>query len=209
MIRHPELLAKNLEETQVQICQAEELAADFWTAMGQVLYRKGSDHYGEVVNQYGYDLDEFLFGWAICTTGNLAVRCPSEEQAIRFDESYTGWGMEDTDYAYQFVLQGYRVVCCEQAHNLHQVHPRSLQQTTELAANLKRFSRKYSKEPDATTEEPTVMMALYIRFLANRYTLPELNQIALELQDVKPSTFVLDYLKLVRQQSSALLRSWS
>lgn len=81
------------------------------------------DNYHAIVEEYGTGLDDFRFGWALATTANLGVARDAITAAGGFDETFTGWGLEDTDLSYRLHRLGVRFSVSAEAVNYHQIHP--------------------------------------------------------------------------------------
>ena len=186
----------------------ETLSQGFTAAIERCRYGDSADEYTEIYNKYGIDLDEFHIGWALCTTGNLAIHRPPGELAVGFDEEFKGWGMEDTDFALQLVGHGYRVLYTPLAINFHQIHPRGAAEEHELTRNLRYFCSKNVgvKEDNDDIAPGANIMALYHRFFQGDYSLTVLNEIITELADATASVHLHDYLRLVRRR--AQFPSW-
>jgi GT2 family glycosyltransferase len=62
--------------------------------------------------------------WDVHYVGSGAVLIRSDyiRRHGMFDESYIGYGYEDTEYGYRAINLGYRVVCCADARTWHQPH---------------------------------------------------------------------------------------
>ena len=182
---------------------AETLKQGFTSAIERCRYGDSADEYKEIYNKYGIDLDGFHIGWALCTTGNLAIHRPPQDLGVGFDEQFKGWGMEDTDFAMQLVGHGYRVVYTPLAINFHQIHPRGSTEEHELTRNLRYFCSKnvgVKEEGDEIAPGANVM-ALYHRFFQGDYNLTVLNEIISELADATASVHLHDYLRLVRRRA--------
>jgi len=207
--RNPAFLAHEPEGEPQQLFGAEDLKVNFQETIDRHLFRTGPDNFDDVIEQYGPDLDNFIFGWAMCTTGNLALYRPKTQKDVLFDEAYTGWGLEDTDFGFRLQRKGYQIVYCANATNFHQIHCRSKTEKRELVQNLKTFWNKFFPSSDSSLNAPTPgsnIMSLYIRFMGNDYTLPALNQLALELRRAEPQMFMKDYLWLSRMRAKGFLR---
>ena len=207
--RNPELSLKRMPKALTCLVTEENIREDFEAVMARLHYKNSPDNFDEIVAHYGEQLEKFLFGWVLCTTGNVALHRPPKSAEIRFDEDYTGWGMEDTDFAYQLVQAGYTVQCSPKAQNFHQLHPRGPSEPEEMRKNLKIFCEKHSGEQDlfGLTQKPGAnLLSLFVRFIQRDYTLSALNQIALELKSTQPQMFLQDYLRLSRARALHILR---
>lgn len=206
--RNPELSLKRMPKELTCVVSEGELEHDFEGMVSRLHYRDSADNFDEVVAQFGTALNGFLFGWVLCTTGNLAFHRTENSDTITFDEHFSGWGMEDTDFGYQLVQNGYQVVCSPHARNYHQLHPRGINETEELRKNLRHFCEKHAGETDlfALTQKPGAnLLSLFVRFVQRDYTLPALNQIAKELTSTPPHMFMQDYLRLSRARARHIL----
>ncbi|MDA1361040.1 glycosyltransferase [Glycomyces luteolus] len=119
--------AERLREP-VRLLEPGVLAADPEAALAAV--EKGGvelgdepDNYHAIVEEYGTGLEGFRFGWALATTANLSASRAAIEEAGGFDETFTGWGLEDTDLSYRLHRLGVRFSVSTEAVNYHQVHP--------------------------------------------------------------------------------------
>ncbi|MBV1856565.1 glycosyltransferase family 2 protein [Catellatospora tritici] len=109
------------------------------------------DNYHAVIDEYGPGLADFRFGWALATTANLSVRRDAVKEVGGFDESFTGWGMEDTDLSYRLHHAGVTFSVRPTAVNYHQVHPLAdpnlmlaqRAQRAQLLRNLDHFCRRH------------------------------------------------------------------
>ncbi|GAA1422980.1 glycosyltransferase family 2 protein [Catellatospora coxensis] len=100
-----------------------EVAADPAAAFARTELGDEPDNYHAIVEQYGPELADFRFGWALATTANLSVRRAAVKEVGGFDESFTGWGLEDTDLSYRLHRAGVAFSVRTTAVNYHQVHP--------------------------------------------------------------------------------------
>ncbi|GAA2148725.1 glycosyltransferase family 2 protein [Glycomyces algeriensis] len=107
----------------IRLLAPGDLAADPEAALDRVELGDEPDNYHAIVEEYGHGLDGFRFGWALATTANLGVSREAIAKAGGFDESFTGWGLEDTDLSYRLHRLGIRFSVHTDAVNYHQVHP--------------------------------------------------------------------------------------
>ncbi|WP_158299868.1 glycosyltransferase family 2 protein [Glycomyces paridis] len=142
----PERLAE-----PVHLLAPGDLAADPEAALERVGLGDEPDNYHAVVDAYGHGLDGFRFAWALATTANLGVPRAALKEVGGFDESYTGWGLEDTDLSYRLHHAGLRFRVDPAAVNHHQVHPLAHPDPlvaqrlmrTQLMRNLDRFCERH------------------------------------------------------------------
>ena len=107
--------------------------------MERTFYQVPVDQHMEVIQEYGPKLENFAYGWLLCTTGNLAM-IAADPVDVRFDETFTGWGLEDSDFAFQWCLRGRQTTCTLAAVNYHQIHRRGMAEYDELRANMSKFN---------------------------------------------------------------------
>ncbi|WP_155375793.1 glycosyltransferase family 2 protein [Catellatospora vulcania] len=165
-----------------------ELAADPAGAFARTELGDEPDNYHAVVEAYGVDLADFRFGWALATTANLSVRRAAVKEVGGFDESFTGWGLEDTDLSYRLHRAGVSFSVATTAVNYHQVHPLADPNPavaqrimrTQLMRNLDHFCRRHQ----------ALDAYLFRRRWEHAMTLAEADRL----------------LKLVEQQATPLLR---
>jgi len=114
--------AERLREP-IRFLEPGALQADPEGALARVDLGDEPDNYHAVIDAYGLRLVDFRFGWALATTANLAVPREAVVKIGGFDETFTGWGLEDTDLSYRLHRLGLRFSVDAAAVNHHQVHP--------------------------------------------------------------------------------------
>lgn len=165
-----------------------ELAADPGAAFARTELGDEPDNYHAIIEAYGTGLADFRFGWALATTANLSVRRAAVKEVGGFDESFTGWGLEDTDLSYRLHRAGVAFSVSTTAVNYHQVHPLAHPDPAvalrimraQLLRNLDHFCRRHQ----------ALDAYLFRRRWEHAMTLAEADRL----------------LKLVEQQSDPLLR---
>ncbi|MFC9897565.1 glycosyltransferase family 2 protein [Nocardia sp. NPDC127579] len=148
--RDPELLSR-MEAGGFALITPQALLDDFAAAVAVIDLGDEEDNYHAVLERFGPELAGFRFGWALGTTANLAVRAEMLAAVGHFDESFRGWGMEDTELSYRLHAAGARFAVHPAAINYHQVHPIGAdslprdqrRRRAELLANLREFCRKH------------------------------------------------------------------
>lgn len=121
---------------------AEDMIADFDGVIDRWFIVNPEDNYNDIISKYSAELKGFNLGWAIATTGNMAVDLKHAPD-IRFDENFQGWGIEDNEYAYQLFKQGYTFRFSNNSINFHQQHPTEKNLFEQLINNIGYFVRKY------------------------------------------------------------------
>ena len=137
-ISKEELMDNKLE---ILKCTSRE---NFEKCLYKLVFTETVDNYSEVFEKYGANLEGFVFGWAIGTTGNVAM----EREAIEdkaFDSNFIGWGGEDNELLYRLYMEGYRFVMTPDAINYHQKHYRGKDERKQLITNLEYFMNKYKE----------------------------------------------------------------
>lgn len=86
----------------------------------------------------GFVRDIYATNWKTVRTCNLSLHRDSAEAIGGFDESYTGWGREDSDLVVRLIRRGLKVRSARFAAAVaHLHHPE--RSRSELSANEKRF----------------------------------------------------------------------
>ncbi|GFN33177.1 glycosyltransferase [Paenibacillus xylaniclasticus] len=96
-----------------------------------------------IVDKYGEDLSGFHFGWGRAFGGNMAFNRNHLNEKIVYDETYKGYGIEDTDLSYKLYEMNYKFVYTQNAVNFHQEHPRGILENSQHYKNLYKFCDKY------------------------------------------------------------------
>jgi len=140
--RDPGKLEKILaHKDDTPLFTVNELVNDFKRVISEWFLYEARDNYKDIINSFSQSLNGFHFGWALATTGNMAFE--SAKSSTLFDENYVGWGLEDTDFAYQLYKNGYTFRLSARAENFHQVHKRGNDEWNQLRGNISRFCQKY------------------------------------------------------------------
>ena len=199
--RNPAFMNIQDESSFSSLLSVDELQADFQSSMARRYYQIPVDQHPEVIEEYGMNLEHFAYGWLMCTTGNLAM-VAGDPNTIRFDESFTGWGLEDSDFAFQWCLRGRVTVCTLGAMNYHQVHRRAVNEYDELRSNMAKFNDKFRHaSPDRPHIPPDLLVAL-TRYMMGDLTLLDLNQISIAMSRAPHDSLLKDYLYLARLRAA-------
>ncbi|MEK4004983.1 glycosyltransferase family 2 protein [Paenibacillus sp. FSL H3-0333] len=132
-----------------KLISPEMLISSFDTTIEVFGLGERTDNCSDVRNKYTDNLIDFHFGWAIATTGNMALKLPKEK--VLFDERLKGWGGEDNEYAYQLSKLDYKFGFVPKAVNYHQLHQRGNNEMDQLKSNIGYLISKY----------PTLEMKLF------------------------------------------------
>jgi glycosyltransferase involved in cell wall biosynthesis len=123
----------------------------------------------------------YAFPWTLGVGGNLSLPRAVAHEVGLHDESFVGWGLEDTDFHYRLHVAGVRTVVLDGGVNYHQVHRRGPERAYEWARNALRMIDKHPASLD---------VLLYLSVCRRRLDLTTANQIALEqaaLGDAAPA----------------------
>jgi glycosyltransferase involved in cell wall biosynthesis len=127
-------------------------------------------HVAPILETFGPDMTGFAFPWTAGVTGNLSVRRALAEQVGLFDETFVGWGLEDTDFHFRLHGAGAHTRILDGALNHHQLHARPGELVLEWGRNALRLLEKYE----------SLEVCLYLRVVRRRISLLEANRIAHE-----------------------------
>ncbi|SHO51315.1 glycosyltransferase family 2 protein [Anaerocolumna xylanovorans] len=142
------ILIKQLKEPKKDIFTEDffterDIVTDFENIISTFSVGGSTDNYRDVVEKYGNNLEGFYFPWVTGTTANMSFVRKNIEDFL-FDENYTSWGMEDTDYSFMLYQRGYRFRMIDDAVNYHQNHPGNFSlERDSLNKNVKYFCQKY------------------------------------------------------------------
>lgn len=88
--------------------------------------------------------DNYYFAWIFFVIMNASVRKTHLEKIGFFDNSFVGYGAEDTDVGYRLWKQGLRFIIDPTLKNYHQEHPRNLEkQEAERKSNTLYLVKKH------------------------------------------------------------------
>lgn len=145
--RHPQLAPRFLEPTAelvsaarladpaaaAEACAAFELPEPWWTGYAVPL-----------VERYGADLEGFAFPWTMAVGGNSSIPRQLAEQVNYLDESFVGWGLEDTDFHFRLCQAGAKTRVLPGAVSYHQIHRRGPELGREWSQNARRLLQKHA-----------------------------------------------------------------
>lgn len=168
---------------------AERIAED-WSAIEELQTgdRWFDDYVRPVVREYGEDITACRLAWSYGTTGNLSVARAPLERVGGFDESFEGWGLEDTELHYRLTRAGLRTRVAPAACNYHQNHPRD---DNALKWNWLRNARHLLGKHEAMD------VALYIQAEVTNLPLADVCRILEEAEARGESSLVRAYRRLL------------
>jgi GT2 family glycosyltransferase len=194
-----EFARKNVDSYQKIFCDEEkctftasDLNNKFDSTLNKWDFGISGDNRIDVINSYGNNLAEVRLGWMLATTANIGVNRAKFEPII-FDEMYQGWGMEDTDYAYQLYKNGAKFQYVPGAINYHQVHYRDDDNFTQLRENIRFFCYKY----------PGLEVYLCSSVLKRILTIQEANDVLNKLHECNNPQLVKTFMAMSRYISNS------
>jgi glycosyltransferase involved in cell wall biosynthesis len=154
-------------------------------------------HVAPLVELYGPALEGFAFPWTASATGNLSAPRALVEQVGLFDESFVGWGLEDTELHLRLHHAGATTHVIDGGLNWHQLHPRSPANPSEWARNGIRFLDKHE----------SLDVCLFLRVIRRRLSFEQANRIALDAREnpVATRALVAELVRLHRENFSMLM----
>lgn len=101
----------------------------------------------KLLGYYNFDLQSLNKPWSLAYTCNFSVDAALLQETT-FDEDFTGWGLEDIDFAYRLYLKGGRFAYSRSLAGYHLYHDRSFSKERFLQwkSNLNRFLGKYPEK---------------------------------------------------------------
>lgn len=152
------------------------------------VFRKSHHNWDDVYHAYSETLDGFVIPWMLLVTINVSVPKSLLMRAGPFDESFIGWGLEDTEMGYRLHQSGANFLYNEAAANYHQVHPNDIvKRWREHARNYKHFCQKH----------PALEVYLHWRFAAGLTSAKAYNEMVqnfYRLRDLEYKEILKDYL---------------
>jgi len=104
-----------------------------------------------VPEPYSYNLLEQLEGryensrltWLACFGSNLSFKKKVIDKIGGYDETFQGWGLEDTEFAYRLYRSGAQFVVDPTLSRYHQEHPITADRAQEEKRNMLLFQEKH------------------------------------------------------------------
>ncbi len=141
------LSAERLTSEPAAALAAFELPEPWWTGFIEPL-----------ATHYGPDLTGFAFPWTMAVGGNSSVPRALAEQIGFVDESFVGWGLEDTDFHFRLCQAGARTRVMTGGRSYHQLHRRGPELGRDWLQNARRIVNKHA----------SVELCLYIAAVRRR-----------------------------------------
>jgi glycosyltransferase involved in cell wall biosynthesis len=194
-----ELRSSHVERTLCKIREARVTGeATFLTRLDiesnpdsvwDVVFRKAPHNGDKIFDRYSAEMTGFTVPWIIFVTVNASILKKKLEQLGGFDESFSGWGMEDIELGYRLHKSGSRFVYAEGATNFHQAHRIDpVIRQKDQGRNFGLFCEKH----------PALEVLLFWRFTRGRLSFELFSDIIDEYYSTagnKPSTLFSDYLE--------------
>lgn len=92
-----------------------------------------------------------------CWSGNMGISRATYEQLGGFNESFVGWGREDSEFALRALLQGRQIHFTLDSWAEHQVHPRR--------------ERFHTMSPEMAAQKDLWMNQLYAKYVPPEYSI--------------------------------------
>lgn len=189
-VRQNVRLARQGQETP--FLSKADIQTDF-NRVRRYVFRKSHHNWDEVYQVYSETLDGFFIPWILLVTINVSVSKSVLMKAGLFDESFIGWGLEDTELGYRLHKCGAKFVYNEAAANYHQVHPNNaVKRWKEHARNYARFCQKH----------PTLEIYLHWKFAVGLISAKTYNEIVKNFslfQDLGYAEIAEDYIALNKE----------
>lgn len=99
----------------------------------------------KLLRRYSFCLSHLNHPWSLAYTCNMSFPRHLVKN-IRFDESFTGWGLEDIDFAFQMYTNGAKLSFSRSILGYHLFHDRTFSENRYQGwlANLEKLKRKHS-----------------------------------------------------------------
>lgn len=170
VVRRPDL-APQLATPQAELITGAMLREDLAGTLATFdLPEPWWQGHAELVISTWPGLVDYAFPFSLGIGGNVSMSTAMAHEVGLHDESFVGWGLEDTDFHYRAHLAGVRTVVAGDALNYHQVHRRGPERVQEWARNALRMIDKHAGFD----------MLLWLSVCRRRLDLATANRIALE-----------------------------
>jgi glycosyltransferase involved in cell wall biosynthesis len=170
LARHPDLVPR-LAEPRAELVTQAMLRSDLvGTLAAFELDEPWWQGHAQRVLDTWPGLAGFAFPWTLGVGGNLSLPRALAHEVGLHDESFIGWGLEDTEFHYRLHTAGVCTVVLDGGVNYHQVHRRGAERAHEWSRNALRMIDKHAN----------LEVLLYLSVCLRRLDLTTANQIALD-----------------------------
>jgi hypothetical protein len=171
--RQPELAPLLAQSEKRQLVSAADIRERFPETLEKFrLEEPWWERCKQIIADASGDISSFRLGWMLGTTGNMSVSRQRIIEAGLFDESFSRWGIEDTELCFRLCQAGARLAISQEALNYHQLHARSPQWNDEWHRNFSLFWEKYD----------SVQIPLYYLYTRRQVTAAHVNAIVNECE---------------------------
>lgn len=145
LARNPELVRAFLEP-RAELVSAAQVLEDLPAVLERFALPEPwwENFAAPLLAQYGPALEGFAFPWTMAVGGNTSVPRALAEEVGYLDESFVGWGLEDTDFHFRLCRAGATTRVLEGAVSYHQLHRRGPELGVEWTANARRLLAKHA-----------------------------------------------------------------
>jgi glycosyltransferase involved in cell wall biosynthesis len=159
IVRNPDL-APRFAGPRAELVSAERLVEDLPATVAALELPEPwwVGHVEPMAAHYGKDLHGFAFPWTMAVGGNSSVPRALAEQIGFLDESFVGWGLEDTDFHFRLHQAGARTRVMSGGRSYHQLHRRGPELGRDWLQNARRIVNKHA----------SVELCLYIAAVRRR-----------------------------------------
>jgi glycosyltransferase involved in cell wall biosynthesis len=170
---HPELEAVLARGEKVRLIGAEDIQERLEEVLGKFgLPEPWWETSSSTFLEFDGDINRFGLCWAFCTTGNMSVMRRRVLEVGMFDEAFSNWGIEDTEFSFRLCKAGARIAISQEALSYHQLHPRGQGALASWYRNLDRFWRKFE----------SIEVALFYLYTQCELTSAQVNEIVDDCQ---------------------------
>ncbi|NLP50753.1 glycosyltransferase [Bacillus sp. RO1] len=121
----------------------EDLTPDFLR-----YYAYSAPYFTDVVSKHGLQLEDFHLPWIICVTRCISIKRESIDLVGLFNENFSGWGSEDSEFAYRLYKSSVTFIEAPEISVYHQEHSFSPEnRENERMENLIKFQNLHP-DPD-------------------------------------------------------------
>lgn len=185
----------------VAFFQPAELQRDF-AVVEQHLIGQAHHNWTPLYEAFSCDLRDFAVPWITFITQNVSVHRELLERAGPFDESFLGWGYEDSELGLRLQLHGARFLYEERAATYHQIHPGALAGVGAREYWVE-FTRNYER---LINKHPRLDVYLHWRFANGLLSARDYHELVVRHQRGSDPILGADYLRVCEQLARQLCR---